>query len=145
MIHSEATDHLCNLLDNFLSHKDVYSLNHYISIPNGVRVKVNKIGTIKLLNNLFLENIIFVPNFKFNSVSVQKLCMNKNYFVSFTNDVSWFQAPLMKGPILLGQRFQGLYYVQAPINNSNQIHFAVSVGHKTSIVYENLLNFRMLG
>lgn len=72
IIDTGATDHMC-------SHKhlmsNLRSLNYpvHISIPNGNFLKVTHIGSVVLSPTLTLQNVLFVPNFHYNLLSVSKL------------------------------------------------------------------------
>ena len=104
IIDSDASDHICNCLDHFLTYKDVSSSNHFFTIPNGTKIKVEKMGTVRLHDSLSLEDVFYVPCFKFNLLSVQKLCHTNNVFIHFTNDLCFLQGPSMRRPMLLGKR-----------------------------------------
>lgn len=113
-IDSGASDHMYNSLANFLHYKDVSSLNHSITLPNGTKVKVNKIGTVKLFDNLLLKDVLCVPEFKLNLILVHKLCFNNSISMLFTDELCLIQAPSIKRPMPLGKFHQGLYCVKVP-------------------------------
>lgn len=92
IIDSGASDHICNCLTDFLDYADVSLSNHFITIPNGAKIKVEKMGTIKLLDQLYLKNVFYVPSFKFNLISVQKMCYDHNASIQFTNDMCFLQG-----------------------------------------------------
>ena len=49
----------------FLS-TSVPSANSVVTLPNGHTVPVNRIGAVQLTNQLVLDNVLFVPQFRFN-------------------------------------------------------------------------------
>ena len=66
---------MCNTLVLFLNINDISYNKHYINIPNGPKVRVTKMGRIKLHDILILEDVLYVPQFRFNLISVHKLCL----------------------------------------------------------------------
>lgn len=60
--------------------------SHNITIPAGKTVKVKIIGTIKLGNGLVLKDVLYVPNFHLNLVSIPKLITDLASIVYFTKD-----------------------------------------------------------
>ena len=46
------------------------TLNTFLNLPNGETALVTHIGTIRLLEKLVLSNVLCVPSFSFNLISV---------------------------------------------------------------------------
>lgn len=76
---------MCHDLSFFTTYKMTHANNH-IAIPNGKQVKVTHIGTIYLNNGIELQSVLFVPDFKFNLISIPKLCKDLNCSAIFIND-----------------------------------------------------------
>lgn len=73
VINSGATKHISHQKSSFISFK---SLPHTtVSLPNGVLVIIVGIGDIELGSNLILSNFLYIPQFKFNLLSVS--CLTK--------------------------------------------------------------------
>ena len=45
-----------------------------VTLPNSHKVKVTHYGSVNLLQNLILHNVLYIPSFKFSLMSIQKLC-----------------------------------------------------------------------
>ncbi|KAL2905207.1 Retrovirus-related Pol polyprotein from transposon RE1 [Bienertia sinuspersici] len=73
-INSGATDHMCHDLKYFYSCENIENQRDYITIPDGTRVLVKYKELIKLGIEIVLKDVLHVPNFKFNLISVPKLC-----------------------------------------------------------------------
>lgn len=60
-----------------------------------------------------LHNVLHVPYFQFNLISIHKLCKDLNCHVSFTHDACFIQDPSHKGQpmLLLGKIQAGLHNV----------------------------------
>ena len=71
VLDTEATDHIIHSISLFTSITS--SLSSFVHLPNGERVLVTHIGTVQLTPTLILENVICVPGFSFNLISVSKL------------------------------------------------------------------------
>lgn len=54
-------------LKPLISHK-------YVNLPNSFKVRVTKAGSVILNPHITLKNVLFVPSFKYNFISVQRLC-----------------------------------------------------------------------
>ena len=85
-----------------------------ITLPNGYKVKVTQIGKVILASNIILNEVLYVPSFKYNLVSIQ--CLSKSIpksVVSFTETSCILQAPSMKRPLVIGEAEGGLYFLCA--------------------------------
>ena len=82
-----------------------------MTIPDGTHVRVKYLGTVHLNNGLILNEVLYVPGFQYNLVSVHRLCWNKTINVSFVTEFCVIQEPLMR-PLLLGRLRNNLYYVE---------------------------------
>lgn len=57
--------------------------NFLIELPNNANAIVSHIGTVKFTSSLALQNVLCVPTFKFNLMSVSKLTSSKKNFLLF--------------------------------------------------------------
>lgn len=119
ILDSGASDHICYNLSLFKSYHVLHNKNHEIIIPNGTTIKVKYIGTVVLENNLILRDVLYVPGFKFNLVSVSKLVKEMTCNIAFTKNACYIQEQLMKKPLLLGRLQHNLYYVQDKVCKKN--------------------------
>ena len=117
---------MCCDLSLFSSYISIPSnTNNIITIPNGTTVKIAHKGTIVLGQHLTLHNVLHVPTFHFNLISVTKLCQDMNCSLIFSNSHCSVQGPSLSKPILLGKLVQGLYHLVDQPHKSNQQHFRV--------------------
>ncbi|XP_019435943.1 PREDICTED: uncharacterized protein LOC109342409 [Lupinus angustifolius] len=66
-----ATDHVCPYLSSFVSYQ---SIKHVIiKLPNGSVVMAIYYGLVIFSEDLLLHNVLFIPEFKFNLISIHKL------------------------------------------------------------------------
>lgn len=76
LLDSGASDNLCHDLSQFSTYKPVDIYNTYITIPHGSRIPVSHVGSVVLNADIILQNVLYVPNFKYNLISVHKLCQD---------------------------------------------------------------------
>lgn len=52
--------------------------NHDVTIPNGTKTNIKYKGTVVLQNGITLHNVLFVPRFKYNLISISKMSIDLN-------------------------------------------------------------------
>ncbi|XP_020547595.1 uncharacterized protein LOC105155865 [Sesamum indicum] len=70
IVDSSATNHMCAHLSNF----DSYSApihTHFIHLPDGSKRAAAYIGMVKLIDEIKLESVLYIPNFSVNLLSDQ--------------------------------------------------------------------------
>ncbi|EOY04498.1 Uncharacterized protein TCM_019739 [Theobroma cacao] len=78
-----ATDHIACSLHCFTTYKSIEGI--FVKMPNNVRALVTHIGIVQITHTLLLDNVLFVPSFKFNLISVSQLSKLGNHCLIFTN------------------------------------------------------------
>jgi len=81
IIDTGATDHMCNSISCFTTFSVVKS--RYVKLPNGHLALITHIGTVRLSQNLTIHNVLCVPSFSFNLISVSKLILNLHCCIIF--------------------------------------------------------------
>ncbi|OMO88956.1 Integrase, catalytic core [Corchorus capsularis] len=71
IIDTGATDHITCTFDSFKTYRPVN--NVFVGLPNNTKVQVTHIGTVQFNDSLILFDVLYVPDFTFNLVSVGKL------------------------------------------------------------------------
>lgn len=112
ILDSGATDHVTCCFTYFYKVRSVSGI--YVSLPDNSIVQVTHIGTIQLTSYLFLHDVLYVPQFTYNLVSVSKLMSHTNCCVTFKHDLCEIQA-LPQG-MMIGQakHISGLYHIVLP-------------------------------
>ena len=109
ILDSGASDHMCSNLSLFDSFETVSKDQHTITIPDGTELQVKHKGIVHLGPNIILKDVLHVPEFQFNLISVSKLCCDAGCSVSFTNNDCVLQDLSKSKHILLGRLHKGLY------------------------------------
>jgi len=111
VIDSGASDHITPDLSLFSSVQQL-RVPGFITMPNGEQSKIVHIGTVQLTPTLVLTNVLHVPDFQFNLLSVSKLCSQLAGQVTFTASKCILQGP-MSQVVVLGRASHGLYHTGA--------------------------------
>ncbi|XP_074310098.1 uncharacterized protein LOC141645801 [Silene latifolia] len=72
ILDSDASDHFCSNKALFCEFHAI-SKPYTVSLPNGDIVKIDTIGTVQIAYDLCLQNMLYVPSFKYNLLSISKL------------------------------------------------------------------------
>ncbi|KZV37633.1 hypothetical protein F511_38248 [Dorcoceras hygrometricum] len=101
-----ATHHICCSLSMFHSVRPVSSK---IMLPNTLTIQVSVIGSVFLTSDLILHDVLYVPEFQFNLLSISALTNNRECSVSFTANSCQIQDIKRTKMIGTGKRLGNLY------------------------------------
>ena len=82
-----------------------------INLPTGETSQISHYGTVNLENELKLKNVIYIPAFKHNILSINKLCEQYECKVVFYKEYCIIQDAVTSKVIGVGKGEQGLYYL----------------------------------
>lgn len=84
IIDSGASTHVCSDLSMF---RETFSKSDIVvSMPNGIKVPIQFTGTVHLSDSLILKNVLHVPSFHFNLISVSTLLRDNDCSAHFFPD-----------------------------------------------------------
>lgn len=86
IIDTGVTDHMPHDDQDFLNLKSNTSLRKYVTLPNRQKSKVTRIGYIQLDIEHILNNLLLVPDFRYNLFFVSRLTENLGFLVRFFPD-----------------------------------------------------------
>jgi len=145
IIDSGASDHIvCD--KGFFTKIQKLSFPISVQLPNGNSTQVVMTGTVNLSPLITLRNVLYVPEFQFNLISVNQASKENSCRVLFTPDNCFFQA-LSTGKLMgLGKAYQGLYFwMDFPSNfNLSSVEFNNSLCNYV-INDKNFLHHKRLG
>ena len=110
ILDSGATDHMVHSLQFFTSITSTVQI--LVQLPNGAVAKVTHIGTVHLSSGLILENVLCIPTFSFNLVSISKLTQSSSCCCIFLSHFCLIQDLQLWRMIGLGKKQGGLYTLQ---------------------------------
>ncbi|KAL9995344.1 putative RNA-directed DNA polymerase [Helianthus debilis subsp. tardiflorus] len=141
IIDTGASDHICHD-ENLFSHTKLLTKPAYVILPNGQILEVLKIGTVQITPEFSITNVLLVPQFKRNLLSVPRLCKDSKGFVAFSETHCILQGPSLKRPLVLGELLNGLYLLQS--NKLSSFDFVPFTQiHCNSVVSSNTWHARL--
>lgn len=113
ILDSGATDHItCNM--DILTDITPCSVN--ICLPNGQFALVKHKGTIYLSSQLILYEVLLIPEFHFNLISISKLISTLHVEVNFLPTKCLIQDPMNKRVMGIGNLQGNLYKLVLPLS-----------------------------
>lgn len=139
IVDSGASSHITHSLQVFSSYKTLQ--NQFVILPNNTKIPVSAIGTVHLAHDLILENVLYIPSFHVNLLSVGCLLHNSNCSVMFTDKHFLIQDIKKQKVIGKGDLIQGLYVYHTVLSSpscSNTVALCTPVNN-TATVWHNRL------
>ena len=89
----------------------------FVSLPDSSQLSASMSGTVILSLSLTLHNVLYIPIFNANLISIAKLAQNNDYSIQFTvNSCSITQNPSME-TIGITELQSGLYVLNSTVKN----------------------------
>ena len=110
LIDSGATDHITSTSHSFTSTNNNPSIPPVV-LPSGEKASIISVGNASLNSSLSLNNVLYVPSFKVNLMSVSKLTQGLHCSISFFPNWCILQDLATRKTIGLGKQQGGLYYL----------------------------------
>lgn len=85
-----------------------------VKLPNGVDVEITHIDRVQLTLDIVLNNVLCVPSFQFNLISVGKLIHDANCLVTLLSNSCLIQDQSSKKMIGAGKLHGDLFLFQSP-------------------------------
>ena len=129
VIDSGATHHVSH--DKNLFQSMDTSVLSCVNLPTGPTVKISGVGTIRINDHIVLKNLLFIPEFRLNLISISSLTTDLGYRVIFDPSSCEIQDPIRALTIGKGRRVANLYVldVEAAEVSVNAV-VDISVWHK---------------
>jgi len=86
---SGATDHISCSLSNLISSKQISPIN--VSLPDGTKVQATHLGVAKISESLYIRDVLFIPAFSYNLISISKLVSHSKYSIIFSTNTCVIQ------------------------------------------------------
>lgn len=112
IVDSGASDHMTPCLNMFDNATPV-SQSHTINLPTGDTVRITHIGNVLVNPSITLKNVLCVPTFKHNLLSVQKLSQENNCEVKFEPTQCIISDKNTKQVIGIAKAYNGLYLLNS--------------------------------
>lgn len=108
IIDTGASNHISGNIELF---DHVYNLKTLATVilPNGSSLKVDKAGDVVLQPNLILTDTLYIPDFKYNLISVHKLTQFVSLKCVFYSQSCVLQEPIYDDVVAIGSLVGNLY------------------------------------
>lgn len=106
IVDTGATDHITPFLHLL---QDVQPCHTTLQLPNGATATISHVGNLMLSSSLKLTNVLCVPSFAYNLLSISKLLIDTSYQVTFLADKCFLQDENLHNLLELGKEDGGLY------------------------------------
>ena len=137
VIDTGATDHMVHSISCFTTITS--TLNTHVNLPNGEIALVTHIGTVKITETLVLYDVLCVPTFSFNLISVSKLAKFVLCCLIFLGTFYFIQDFAHWSIIGLGREYNGLYLLEESKSISSSISTVLSVNKAQPHVWHLIL------
>ncbi|XP_060195071.1 uncharacterized protein LOC132624284 [Lycium barbarum] len=117
ILDSGATNHMTphkHLLQNILPLPKLV----LIILPNRYKVKIVSTGSLHLRPDITLLNVLLVPSFQFNLISIYQLLVQLHCHALLTTSNIFIQGPSLKRPLAIGKADNGLYFLDLTSSSS---------------------------
>ena len=84
----------------------------FVSLPNNTRVLVHAVGTVTLSDSLTLRDVLYIPDFHVNLISIPALLKHSSILAKFTADSCYLQDSNSLREIGKGELDAGLYVLR---------------------------------
>lgn len=111
ILDSGASQHVSHDINLFTNTRKVY--NHTVTLPNKLTIPVNLVGDIKVDYLFTLKNVLYVPDFDLNLISVSALTKSQQMIVQFTCHHAYIQDTFHKRMIGKADNIQDLYVMRS--------------------------------
>ena len=106
--------------------------NQHITVANGSHIPIIGCGNIQLQSSLHLNNVLHVPKLSNNLLSIHKITLDLNCYVTFFHSHCVFQDIATGRTIGIAKKQGGLYYLQHEDNKECTRQKALTSNHRTS-------------
>ena len=91
ILDSGASDHMCSE-ESLLCDLCILQQPILVKLPDGSQVRVVKHGKLRINKDLVLNHVLHVPRFRFNLLSIRRLCQQLKCSVQFTEALCLLQG-----------------------------------------------------
>ncbi|KAI3825951.1 hypothetical protein L1987_07722 [Smallanthus sonchifolius] len=113
IIDSGANQHMTTSDKNLINCVDVSELNLSVGHPNGTKAQIIKIGNLKLTKDVTLRDVMVIPDYCVNLISVNKMAKENKLYTLFTESHCYIQDLVNQKLAMTGNEMGGLYILNS--------------------------------
>lgn len=107
--------------------QDVHPCHVVLQLPNGATAEISHIGNLVLNSSLKLSNVLCVPSFAYNLLSISNMLQDTNYQVTFLAEKCYLQDHSKTKFLELGSEENGSYMFTQPSQFSTLVNSSKSI------------------
>ena len=130
VVDTGVTHHTCYDINWFTTYRDIDPIS--VNLPNGNIVQAFCKGKVKISENLQIDDVLYLPNFAVDLISISKLCKEQACIVTFETNQCIVHARKDLRRIGLAKEVNGLYYLKTE-KNENKLAKVSSVSASDSL------------
>ena len=111
IVDSGASEHMVNTDEYFFEKRKLNKIVH-VGMPDGSVRQVKETGSVYLGPKLILRNVLYIPAFKHNLLSVARIIQQNKLKVMFSDEKCVFQDPSSDEVVGTGRRNGGVYQLE---------------------------------
>nr|XP_025611968.1 uncharacterized protein LOC112705349 [Arachis hypogaea] len=138
ILDSGATAHVSSSLTLFQSYHHINPVT--IKMPNGSKIVATICGTVFFSTNLYLTNVLYVPTFSFNLISVSHATKSLLCVFSFDKNACKIQELLSSRMIGAAKQLGGLYIMNKETIFTHVINHNIHTTHDSQHKQHNTNN-----
>ncbi|XP_019451745.1 PREDICTED: uncharacterized protein LOC109353838 [Lupinus angustifolius] len=115
-----ATYHICHTLSQFQTYKKINTI--FVTLPNGSQIPTNISGSVMFSSHLYLVDVLYIPCFSYNLISISKLIETSPCQLTFVNNVCHIQDLPSLRMIGVAELRSGLYAMKDHVRTLPIIH-----------------------
>jgi len=121
-----ATDHVTYTKEHFIAFHKIKPI--CIKLPNSSTVTAHFAGTVQFSENFIIFNVLYIPEFTFNLISVQTLIKDLNCVLTFSSKMCQIQSSPTLKTIGHAEFVNGLYYLHSfSVSNKNSVCSSITL------------------
>lgn len=136
ILDTSATNHFSFDLSSFITHKSIIPI--HVTLPDGSQVTTSISGTVAISPSLTLHNVLYVPSFNVNLISIEKLVDCNHCSVQISANTCHIVQNHSKAMIGIASLHRGLYVLESLPSNSSVSNS--SVNNSCNFVSQNTCN-----
>ncbi|CAM8945952.1 unnamed protein product [Rhodiola kirilowii] len=118
ILDSGATDHITPHM-HLLYDLKLLHIPYEVLMPNGSKALVTHTGSCAINQHLTICDVLLVPEFQFNLMSVGKLITNADYTVNFSDSLCTIQDKAKPITLATGDLNQGLFQIKSILQSTS--------------------------
>ena len=140
IIDSGATDHIASNLSWFISYTQISPI--IVHLPNGSQTTVSYKGIVQFSPSLVLHDILYLPHFNLNIISVSKITSALICELTFSSSSCTLQSNNL-GTIDLARMREGLYVFEPNFSKNSSTTHSINSIQSPPITPFNIWHFRL--